>query len=1307
MASTSSSTPSLTPSRSPTPQPPVQPDHFYNSDSTHSQHSPSSDGRGWLSPEDDPLAQRGIPVFRPTMEEFQDFEGYMNRVECWGNKSGIVKIIPPQEWKDALPSVVPQLNNVKLKNPIEQQMMGRAGLFRQQNIERRKFMSVREWSELCAKEEMRAPGVVDIDLHARSANATARAKPKRGGRRKPRDTETAEPDITPDVVVKDEEEEHEGVSISRVLEDDAPSKSHVSDASPDVNDVPIVVDNPENSVADQSNPDAEGAASLDLSLSKTPGGESSASHTPPADDIKDEEDDEARPKTKGRRAGNTRQAREAALAQRAAKDEVFLESFNPQTHWLPPNTKPEDYTPEFCKELERRYWRHCGLGKPAWYGADMAGSLFTDDTTAWNVAHLPSALSRLLPASDKGLPGVNTPYLYFGMWRATFAWHVEDMDLFSINYIHFGAPKFWYAIPQGRAASLETTMRGYFPKEVSNCSQFLRHKSFLASPTVLSQSSCRPNTLVQHAGEFVVTFPRGYHAGFNLGFNCAESVNFALNSWLDKGRVAKACECVDFSVRIDVDQLLRDREAERINEAAQAALAQPPKRPRKRKSDSTDDPTKPKKAKARVNRAEVVITKQPPTSPPKSQPSSPSKTQAVPPPPKTQPKITLKLPPKPKETDVFPCCLCVSPSRDGLLRVHNPPVWRMEADSGAGASGSGTMMAHEECANIVPETWVDVIDDKSTPVDGAYVGEKVVMGVDAIVKARWNLKCSACTKTRYKAHGAPIQCTKGKCPKAFHVSCARDGASQNIVWNVVREVEKEVILIDDQPQPSTPAPPPPLDTVFSSELDLMVAEPGLMDVEMPQDVSQVTAPVLDTSPEPKVLKRIKKTEVEVLCSQHNPAIAQAKKDAKQDRIRNELLTLPPMTRIKLRVSAGVFEVSLVRVVEETKSVEVIWDRGMKREFKWGSVVFGNTDGVVGQKPTEVAPPPPAIPEGYYTGTLNAQTTTAAYTPAVASTSIAPYVPPASTSAAPYVPPTQYISQPQPAPSTSYQQPQPAASTSYQQPQPLAATSYQQPPGGYPSTSQGQHYRLPYQQPPRYAPYPQAQPAANYYSAPKSWTPYQYAHYPGHATASTSVQPQTAAPNSYYRDINSPRPGATPQAEQRPAYTAMSYQPYGGSTYASGVSSYSQLAQTAHRPHNTSPASSTPPPPSQPPSRPQSVHPAHSMTPSQPPLPVSPPVMQPTPVVPSQSQPAPSRFPTSQGLPQPQPQPPQPPTPPEAMHTLATPQSLVPAQPLTTSQRPIAPKAPTVTTQFHVTTPASYLAQNELRWQVPYTGPSTI
>lgn len=136
---------------------------------------------------------------------------------------------------------------------------------------------------------------------------------------------------------------------------------------------------------------------------------------------------------------------------REAAEEVDEEAFKDFDYRL---NNLDEFTPERCQELEVAYWKSLTFAPPM-YGADMPGSLFDDRTTSWNVAKL----ENLLDVLGTKVPGVNTAYLYLGMWKATFAWHLEDVDLYSINYIHFGAPKQWYSISQEDARRFEAAMK--------------------------------------------------------------------------------------------------------------------------------------------------------------------------------------------------------------------------------------------------------------------------------------------------------------------------------------------------------------------------------------------------------------------------------------------------------------------------------------------------------------------------------------------------------------------------------------------------------------------------------------------------------------------------------------------------------------------------------------------------------------------------------------------------------------------------------------------------------------------------------
>jgi len=203
------------------------------------------------------------------------------------------------------------------------------------------------------------------------------------------------------------------------------------------------------------------------------------------------------------------------------------------------------------KDLERDFWKNVANRTPI-YGADLEGSLFHPEA-AWN----PAKFETLLSIIDKdSLPGVTFPYLYFGSYGALFGWHTEDVDLSSMNYLHFGRPKLWYGIPESDAAKFKKYALELVSTE--RCKEFTRHKSHMFHPKLLDEKDIAVSKAIQKANEFMITFPNGFHSGWNTGFNCAESVNFAFPEWVPIGIESASCTCGTLMdpVRMNVAHLM-------------------------------------------------------------------------------------------------------------------------------------------------------------------------------------------------------------------------------------------------------------------------------------------------------------------------------------------------------------------------------------------------------------------------------------------------------------------------------------------------------------------------------------------------------------------------------------------------------------------------------------------------------------------------------------------------------------------------------------------------------------------------------
>ncbi|KAK2682422.1 Zinc finger, PHD-type [Fusarium oxysporum f. sp. vasinfectum] len=447
-----------------------------------------------------------VPIFKPTMHQFKDFKRFMEAVDSYGMKSGIIKVIPPQEWKDALPKLDDLVKQVKVREPIKQDIMGSNGTYRQVNILHGRSYNLPQWRQLCDQSEHQPP---------------ARRGERRANAEKPKTRTRA---ATATVAKPADPSTPKKRGRGRPAKRGGRGKRLKQEQADDNEDRPMTPVSPKPDVAETEDKPVE-------SVEKDPGEEVEEDYEPTVGRMGGLRQARTKTQTVSARRKYSRREGSAMIDEAAFKD------------W--------DYKMDISEPLPT----HLPL-----YGADLMGTLFDESTEQWNLNKLPNLLDVL----GEKVPGVNTAYLYLGMWKATFAWHLEDVDLYSINYLHFGAPKQWYSISQADARRFEAAMKNIWPTDAKACDQFLRHKGFLISPQHLkSHYNITVNKCVSYPGEFVVTYPYGYHSGYNLGYNCAEAVNFALDSWLDIGKIAKKCECAEAQDSVWINFRLAGRKRKR------------------------------------------------------------------------------------------------------------------------------------------------------------------------------------------------------------------------------------------------------------------------------------------------------------------------------------------------------------------------------------------------------------------------------------------------------------------------------------------------------------------------------------------------------------------------------------------------------------------------------------------------------------------------------------------------------------------------------------------------------------------------
>uniref|UniRef100_A0A1B0FBV2 ARID domain-containing protein n=1 Tax=Glossina morsitans morsitans TaxID=37546 RepID=A0A1B0FBV2_GLOMM len=226
------------------------------------------------------------------------------------------------------------------------------------------------------------------------------------------------------------------------------------------------------------------------------------------------------------------------------------------------NTEPT------VNEVEAEFWRHVavrdshvcvhsgsidssgwGFGFPS-PGPKGKGSNYARHP--WNLKVMTNNPGSVLRSLGPVM-GVTVPTLHVGMLFSACCWYRDPHGLSWIEYLHTGASKLWYGIPDDQSANFRAALTSLIPTHCQNKTIWLPCDTVMVPPHMLTDRGVSLCRIEQKPGEFIVVFPRAYTSSLATGYVVSESVYFATSSWLDLAKddfrdIHDSCEPAMFSL---------------------------------------------------------------------------------------------------------------------------------------------------------------------------------------------------------------------------------------------------------------------------------------------------------------------------------------------------------------------------------------------------------------------------------------------------------------------------------------------------------------------------------------------------------------------------------------------------------------------------------------------------------------------------------------------------------------------------------------------------------------------------------------